>query len=202
MSVDSVKKEKSVSKSDTQTQDLEKFYNMVENVPINVMLANLDLDLVYMNAISTKTLKTLEQYLPKPVDQLIGGSIDIFHKDPAHQRRLLSNPDNLPHRAEIQVGPETLELLVSAVRDQAGNYIGPMVTWEIITERLRVEKEAARVQSMVEQMPTNVIMANTDLEITYVNPSSVEQLGALEQYLPVKISESLLTLFIFTQKIR
>ncbi|MCH7686730.1 MAG: PAS domain-containing protein, partial [Planctomycetes bacterium] len=178
MSVDSVKKTKSSSKSDVQTQDIEKFYNMVENVPINVMLANLDLDLVYMNAASTKTLKTLEQYLPKSVDQLVGESIDIFHKDPAHQRKLLSNPDNLPHRAEIQVGPETLELLVSAVRDQEGNYIGPMVTWEVITERLKIEERNNDFSGQIEAIGKAQAVIEFNMDGTIIN-ANANFLGAL-----------------------
>ena len=30
---------------------------------------------------------------------MIGQSIDIFHKKPEHQRRLLADPRNLPHTA-------------------------------------------------------------------------------------------------------
>ena len=43
----------------------------------------------------------------------------------------------LPRRANIQVGPEVLDLLVSAIRDSDGAYIGAMATWEVITEKLR-----------------------------------------------------------------
>jgi methyl-accepting chemotaxis protein len=162
---------------------------MVGVMPTNVIMANTDLEITYLNPASVKQLGALEQYLPIRVDEIIGQNIDIFYKNPANQRRILGNPNNLPHRARIAVGPETLELLVSAVRATDGTYLGPMVTWEVITQKLRLEQEAARVQSMVEQMPTNVIMANTDLEITYVNPASVKQLGGLEQYLPVRVDE-------------
>jgi methyl-accepting chemotaxis protein len=64
---------------------------------------------------------------------MVGASIDVFHKNPSHQRRMLSDPRNLPHTAEIQVGPERLSLLVSAINDAQGNYVGPMLTWEVIT---------------------------------------------------------------------
>ena len=74
------------------------------------------------------------------MDEIVGRSVDIFHKQPEHQRRILSDPKNLPHRAQIQVGPETLDLLVSAIYDQDKNYIGPMVTWEVITAKLEMER--------------------------------------------------------------
>ena len=70
----------------------------------------------------------------------MGQCIDIFHKNPAHQRKILSDPANLPHHTQIQVGPEILDLLVSAIYDKDKNYLGPMVTWEVITEKLAAEE--------------------------------------------------------------
>jgi methyl-accepting chemotaxis protein len=60
---------------------------LVENAPINIMYADTNLVLQYMNPSSEKTLKTLEKYLPDRVENLVGQSIDIFHKNPAHQRK-------------------------------------------------------------------------------------------------------------------
>src|SRR5262249_47156629 len=65
--------------------------------------------------------------------------------NPEHQRRLLSDPRNLPHRASITLGEEILDLNVSAIRDQSGEYIGPMVTWDIITEQVRAEEREQRL---------------------------------------------------------
>ena len=70
---------------------------MLENAPTNVIYANKNLNVQYLNPAAKKTLKTLEQYLLAKVDELIGRSIDIFHKDPAHQRKILQDPRNLPH---------------------------------------------------------------------------------------------------------
>lgn len=163
--------------------------SMVENAPTNVMFADRDLKIQYMNPASRNTLKTLEQYLPVKADQMIGQAIDIFHKNPEHQRRLLASDKNLPHRATIQVGPEKLDLLVSAIYDQHNNYIGPMVTWEIITEKLKTQTEMARVMSMMENAPVNVMCTDLDLKIQYMNPASLNTLKTLEQYLPVKADQ-------------
>ncbi len=118
--------------------------SMMENIPINVMMANRDFELVYMNPASRKTLKSIEHLLPKPVDQLVGQKIDIFHKQPEQQRRMLSNPNNLPHRARIKLGEHTLDLLVSPIKDAAGNYSGPMVTWSVITEQVKMADDFER----------------------------------------------------------
>ena len=61
----------------------------------------------------------------------MGQCIDIFHKDPSMQRNILSDPKNMPHQALIQVASETLDLLITAINDKDGNYMGPMLTWSV-----------------------------------------------------------------------
>jgi methyl-accepting chemotaxis protein len=125
----------------TKIKQLSNMAQMVDLSPINTMLATPDGKLVYLNENSRRTLKTLEHLIPKKSDQLVGESIDIFHRVPARQRQIISDPRNLPHRAKIALGNETLNLLVSPVRDSAGNYIGPMVTWEVVSSRVALVKE-------------------------------------------------------------
>jgi len=164
-----------------------RYASMSENSPVNILFADRDLKIQYMNPSSSRTLKTLEQYLPVKVDQMIGQNIDVFHKNPEHQRKLLSDPKNLPHRANIKVGPEILDLLVSAIKDNKGEYLGPMVTWEVVTQKLKTETEMARVMSMMENAPINVMCTDKDLRIQYMNPASTRTLKTLEQYLPIKV---------------
>ena len=94
--------------------DLNRIKQMVENAPVNLLYADLDLKVQYMNRKAEETLKRLEAHLPIKVTQMVGQSIDIFHKAPEHQRRILADPRNLPRTATINVGPELFELSVSA----------------------------------------------------------------------------------------
>jgi methyl-accepting chemotaxis protein len=175
------------SDEDRLTRD--RAVSITENVPINVMCADLDFRITYVNPASLKTLRTIEAHLPVPADRILGSSIDIFHKNPSHQRRMLADPKNLPHRALIHVGPETLDLLVTALTDSRGRYVGPMVTWEVVTEKVRRQQELARVMSIVENAPINVMCTDLDLKITYANPASVRTLKTLEQYLPIRVDQ-------------
>jgi methyl-accepting chemotaxis protein len=115
--------------------------SMLDNSPTNVMLADRDLKITYVNPASLALLRKLERHLPVKGDNVLGSSIDIFHKNPAYQRKLLSDPKNLPTRANINIGPEIADLLVTAIYDQNKNYLGPMVTWELITEKLEAERK-------------------------------------------------------------
>lgn len=137
--------------------------SMVENMPINVMFVNRDLIVEYMNPASTKTLRTLQAHLPVPVDSIVGTCIDVFHKDPSHQRRLLSDPSNLPVSTQIKLADETLDLRVSAIFDGNNNYSGAMATWAIVTEIEKTKADAKAVGHSVATSATE--MASTIDEI-------------------------------------
>ncbi len=189
--VDSVTKTPGAGRDDVASlkQQLAMAQSISDNSPINIILADKDLHITYINPSSVNTLKQLEHLLPCKADEMVGKNIDIFHKDPTHQRRLLSNENNLPHRAIIELGEEKLDLLVSPTFDEAGAYVGPMVTWEVVTEKLKLQKAAAEKSSMVENAPVNIILADLDLNIIYVNPSSVETLRGLEHLLPCPLDQ-------------
>ncbi|MEM9400015.1 MAG: methyl-accepting chemotaxis protein [Verrucomicrobiota bacterium] len=158
--------------------------SMMENAPINVMAANLDLDITYLNPSSKRTLKELEQHLPIRADQMMGQRIDIFHKNPEHQRNLLKDPGNLPIETNIKVGPETLNLLVSPVLDQFGTYIGPMVTWDVITKQLETEK---REKEMTEGMQNTL---DTVSKNSSALAAASEELSATSQQMSKNAEET------------
>lgn len=158
---------------------------MCDLSPVNIMFADLEGTITYVNQQSVETLLTIEDELPIAVSDIVGSSYDIFHKNPQHQRKLLANDRNLPHRAMISLGKETLDLLATAIYDLEGNYVGPMVTWSIVTEKLKTEELAGRVQSMMENAPINVMMCDLNFNINYVNPKSRETLKTIERLLPI-----------------
>jgi methyl-accepting chemotaxis protein len=121
--------------------------SMVENSPTKMMFADRDFIIQYMNPASLEALRTVEEFLPVRADQVVGSSMDLFHTNPAYQRNILSDPTQLPRRAQIGVGRETLDLLISPIRDADGVYIGAMATWDVITERLRAEQERADAEA-------------------------------------------------------
>lgn len=170
---------------------LDEFKVMADLSPINIIYCNLDFTITYMNQRSVSTLSTLEKYLPIPISKIVGSSIDVFHKDPSHQRRILSQPEKMPHQAIINVGPEKLDLLVSAIRNENNKYVGYLVTWSVVTEKLKNEKHLAQIESMMQNIPINVMMADLNFNIIYVNPKSLETLKSIEKDLPVKADKIL-----------
>ncbi|MEQ8193477.1 MAG: methyl-accepting chemotaxis protein [Rhodospirillales bacterium] len=171
--------------------DTKLFEQMVGQMPINVMIADIqDFRITYVNETSRKTLKEIEHLLPISADEIVGQCIDIFHKAPEHQRRMLSDPNNLPHQAIIKVGDESLDLLVTALRDKRGQYVAAMVTWSIVTDKLKIEEQTARQNQMLDQLPINVMLMNPeDYVITYANKTSLNTLRPLESLLPCKADD-------------
>ena len=155
------------------------FRQMMENSPINVMRADTDLIIRYMNAASSKTLKTLEHLLPCKVEQVVGSSVDIFHKNPSYQRKLLSDPKNLPHHANIQLGPEILSLLASPIYDGQQNFLGAMVTWDVVTDKVKLESTNADFTAQIAALNRTQPVGHYKLDgtITEVNDKYEELFG-------------------------
>ena len=164
---------------------------MVEGMPMGVMMADPEtFEINYLNKFSKETLATLEAHLPVKANELEGQCIDIFHKNPAHQRNILGDPNNLPHNAQIQVGPEILDLLITPIYDNNDGYVGPMVTWSVVTEKVKTDADAARLLQMVENMPINVMTCDPQtLEINYINQTSINTLTPLQSLLPVPVDQ-------------
>ena len=143
-----------IREADREVQ--QRFTEMVENTSVRLILADRNFKIVYMNPASYEALRKLQHLLPCKVDDIIGQSIDIFHKRPEHQRAIVMDPANLPHRADIKLGDEILDLSVTALKDRNGHYMGPLVTWEVITEQKRAQEREREQQQLIETRAADV----------------------------------------------
>ncbi len=141
-----------ITAAEKTASEASRLMRMIDEMPINVMMANKDtLELEFVNKTSVETLRPLQAQLPVPVDELKGTCIDVFHKDPSSQRRILADPGNLPFDTKIKLGSDTLDLRVAAIHDADGGYMAPMVTWSVATDRVRVADEFESTVSGVVQ---------------------------------------------------
>jgi len=144
------------------------FETVLDALPCNVLFCDRELILRYMNGSSRKTLLSLQEHLPLPVDQIIGKSIHIFHKNPAAVDRIMGAREfvgrhQLPHKAILSLGPVKLDQEVEPIMNEHGEYIGAVVLWGINTqqaiEALRKAQEAQR--SDIEHLDGNLQMVAT-----------------------------------------
>ncbi|MCK4743225.1 MAG: PAS domain-containing protein [Sulfuriflexus sp.] len=152
----------------------------VDGAMTAIMMIDRDFNITYANKSTTDMLKgheaTLQQAYPGfSVDKILGANIDQFHKNPAHQRQLLGDPNNLPYSTDINVGPLTFALNVTAIMEN-GNYVGNALEWSDVTELRAKEEEVARLTSAVDGAEANLMLCDNDLNITFANPAVVEML--------------------------
>ena len=107
---------------------------------------------------------------------LIGSCIDMFHKDPSHQRKLLSDPKNLPYKTDISIGDLQFELNVTATMDGEGNYVGNSLEWSDVTALRERESNVARLQGTIDGAMTAMMMIDRDFIVTYANNSTLDLL--------------------------
>jgi methyl-accepting chemotaxis protein len=149
------------------------FQHALEALPANAMFCDLDLNLQFLNKSSRKTLRGLQQYLPMPVDQLIGKSIHVFHQHPDNVEQVLGSKSHhgtskLPHRALIQLGPETLDLEIEEMLDEQGVRVGTVVIWGVST------KTFAAAKQVQETLRANVGEVNHQLQMVSTATHEIE----------------------------
>ena len=121
----------------------------LDGVTTNVMIGDNDLNIVYMNAAVEKLFREAESDIRKDLPQfdaskLMGSCIDLFHKNPAHQRNVLGSL-SATHTAELSIGGRTMRVIASPVFSDEGERLGTVVEWADRTQELAVEQEVQQV---------------------------------------------------------
>lgn len=153
----------------------------LEALGARVMLADPALNITYVNAaamaLMTEAAAELKRELPRfDPDTLIGSNIDIFHKTPTHQRRMLAALEK-PHAATITVGSRKFDLLVSPL-SASGAKLGFVVEWADARHRLLNLDYAAQLAAINRSQA--VIEFATDGTILRANPMFLETMGYTE----------------------
>jgi methyl-accepting chemotaxis protein len=114
-------------------------------VTSNVMVADDGYNIMYMNKTLTAMLHEAASEIRKVLpafdsNRLMGANMDVFHKNPAHQRKLM---DSLVGTVEshIAVGTQKFHLVATAVMDKHGKRSGTVVEWKNETAEKAIEGE-------------------------------------------------------------
>ncbi len=129
--------------------------NALDKCTTNVMIADVDLNIVYMNETVTAMMQRNESELRKSLPhfdarKLIGENIDVFHKNPAHQRGMLAALKTT-YRTQIQVGKLYFGLIANPIIDAQGQRLGSVVEWSDRTAEVGVENEVAGIVQAASQ---------------------------------------------------
>ena len=119
----------------------------LDNVGANVMVADNDRRIIYMNKAVQSMFKAAQQdirtQLPNfDADKLQGANIDGFHKNPQHQAQLLSSFTST-YKSTLHIGGRTMTVVANPVLNDRGERLGAVVEWADRTLEVAVEKEVA-----------------------------------------------------------
>ncbi|MFO1428082.1 MAG: methyl-accepting chemotaxis protein [Steroidobacteraceae bacterium] len=153
----------------------------------NILIADEDLNIVFMNRTVEAMLRNAEADIRKDlpdfrVDGLVGRNIDVFHKDPSHQRRMLGSLQKT-FESRLSLGGRSFRIVANPIFDDGGARRGTIVEWQDLTDTLaaqireqervaaeqRAATENARVRAALDNVSTNVMVADQDLNIVYMN---------------------------------
>ncbi len=121
----------------------------LDNVSSSVMVADNNLDIIYMNSKVQETFKNAETDIQKDLpkfnaDQLLGANIDSFHKNPAHQRGMLAKLSST-FKSNLLIGGRHMNFVANPVHNDAGERIGTVVEWLDRTNEVKIEQEIAAI---------------------------------------------------------
>lgn len=125
----------------------------LENVSSSVMLANNNLEIIFMNKSVQDLFKNAEEDIRRQLpnfdsSKLMGANIDQFHKNPAHQRNLLAKLDSV-FSSSLEVGGRHMNIVANPVKDADGSRVGVVVEWLDRTREVKIEQE---IESIVESV--------------------------------------------------
>ncbi len=163
----------------------------LDNVTANVMLADADLNIIYLNKTVEAMFRAAEHDIRKDLPRfnastLLGTNIDGFHKNPAHQRGLLAGLSKT-FESRLKLGGRTFRIIANPVHDERGGRVGTVVEWADLTDQLRREAEdkaraeadarqaaeAMRIKTALDNVSGNVMLADAGNNIIYLNNATL-----------------------------
>lgn len=174
----------------------------LDKVSASVMMADVNGEIIYVNEsgnrLFTEIQDNVRETLPHfDANAILGANIDIFHRNPSHQRVLLERLQG-SHQATMAFGGRTLRIVANSVLDEQGTRLGAVVEWFDLTEQLanedylkataeRERQQAAALQTKVDELLTVVgAAAAGDLTkaVTVHGDDAIGQMGTgLAQFL-------------------
>ncbi len=121
----------------------------LDAVRSNILVADQDYNVMYMNPALQDMLREAEPELRKALPQfdsrkLIGANMDFFHRDPPHQRQILDGLTGT-HESFFTIGTQHFHHIVTPVIDKHGKRSGTVVEWRNETVEKATENEIADI---------------------------------------------------------
>ncbi|WP_104105535.1 methyl-accepting chemotaxis protein [Nocardioides sp. 616] len=147
----------------------QRVHAMLENSPTKMMFANTDGVITYLNPACLAAFHDLGPHMVVPPEQFVGIPLHMLYEEPDVQRAVLADPAAIQAALEesrertsaisstyVHLGPEVLDTWIDEMRNESGEHIGFLLTWDLVTEKLRIEHD--REQAMADTSAMNQVL--------------------------------------------
>ncbi|QYK05121.1 methyl-accepting chemotaxis protein [Shewanella zhangzhouensis] len=148
----------------------------LDNVSSNTMVADADCNIIYLNDAVKKMFSIAQSDIVRDLpnfnsNKLMGANIDVFHKNPAHQRNLLANLTST-YTSQLKVGGRTFRIIANPINDTDGTRIGTVVEWADRTAETAIEHEIDGIIAAASSGDLSQRIATHDKEGFFLNLSN------------------------------
>ncbi|MDI2587928.1 RsbR, positive regulator of sigma-B [Psychrobacillus sp. NEAU-3TGS] len=124
----------------------------------NIIIADINYNIIWLNAYARKSLNSIAPWYDlSNSDDFIGMNMDFFHKEPSHQRQVMSEIKN-GHKARINIKNNFIADIVitpiKSIRNQNQEIEGYMVMLMDVTSEA---DEARRLEDKVSELSTPIL---------------------------------------------
>ncbi|MFT7672945.1 MAG: methyl-accepting chemotaxis protein [Gammaproteobacteria bacterium] len=137
----------------------------LDNVSTNVMVADADNNIIYLNDAVSGMFRNVESDIQKDLPtfsaaNLMGSNIDIFHKNPAHQQQLVKNLKSA-HHAEFIIGGRTMKFTANPIINGQSERLGTVVEWVDRTDEVAIQND---VEALISKAQNGDLGDRLDLQ--------------------------------------
>jgi len=127
----------------------------LDNVSSSVMMADNERKIFYLNNAARRLFDEAKQDIKQDIpgldyQNLLGQSIDIFHRHSVHQAEILDALAK-PFSSEVHFGGRTMTIVANPITNEAGDRLGTAVEWTDRTTEVAVEKEIGLIVDAAQQ---------------------------------------------------
>ena len=147
-----------------------------------VMVTDDDFNIIYTNHATESMLKQKNEEIRQVVptfnaSKLVGSNMDIFHKNPHHQRQMFKNNQQI--KARIPIGALTFDIVAAPIWGANREFLGTVIEWKDMTsilatqeKELRIAAENLRIRQALDVCDTPVMVTNDEYRVIYVNSAA------------------------------
>ena len=120
-------------KEQQQTEVLTRIETALDSTNVNIMMADNERNIIYWNRATQVMFKRNESAFQSvfpdfDAEDIVGKNIDIFHKNPAHQSKLLAELTD-SYESDLSIGDRYFNLIANPIFNDKKERLGSVVEW-------------------------------------------------------------------------